>query len=519
MSTEPRIGLDDRQRGLARGDQHAHALAREAGEAQARHARLLGPEQLARAAQLEVLLGDDEAVVALGQHLQARARVGVGLAAGVQQAQRVAGRAPDTTAQLMQLGQPEALGVLDQDHPGVGDVDTDLDHRGRDQDPQLARSKALHHRVLVLRDHAAVDDPDRLLGHQLGQRGRGRLDVGCVDRLAGLDQRTDHVGLVASPDPLDQALAGSQQRPRAREHASDRRDPTRRQLVDDRHVELAKGREREAPRDRRGGHDQQVGRAALLAQGPALLDAEAMLLVDHDQREPSEFDVLDQERVRADEQIDLPRGQQREHAVALGLAGRAGQQRDPNAGPLRPGRHGPHVLLGEDLGRSHDRRLRARVDHRERDREGERGLARADVTLQQAQHRLGSGEVTLDLVEHPPLGAGRLEGQASAQALAIEAALDQRRHHARQRAIDPTLAKQRELQEEEFVEGQSTVRDAVTSDQQLELIDRQIVGRLVQQAERVADRGQAVRADQLARQRVVVAELAQLGDRGSTQPN
>ena len=44
-------------------------------------------------------------------------------------------------AQLVQLGDAVALGPLDQHHRRVGDVDPDLDHRGRDQDVGLRRRR------------------------------------------------------------------------------------------------------------------------------------------------------------------------------------------------------------------------------------------------------------------------------------------------------------------------------------------------------------------------------------------
>ena len=40
----------------------------------------------------------------------------------------------------MQLGQTQALGILDHHQAGVGHVDADLDHRRRDQQGDLAGS-------------------------------------------------------------------------------------------------------------------------------------------------------------------------------------------------------------------------------------------------------------------------------------------------------------------------------------------------------------------------------------------
>ena len=66
--------------------------------------------------------------------------------------------APDAAAQLVQLGQPEAIGVLDHDDRGVGDVDADLDHgRGHQHVGHPAR-ESLHGRFPRGRRLLTVDD-------------------------------------------------------------------------------------------------------------------------------------------------------------------------------------------------------------------------------------------------------------------------------------------------------------------------------------------------------------------------
>jgi hypothetical protein len=44
----------------------------------------------------------------------------------------------------VELGKPEAVGLLDDHHRRVGDVDADLDHRRRDEHVELARLEAGH---------------------------------------------------------------------------------------------------------------------------------------------------------------------------------------------------------------------------------------------------------------------------------------------------------------------------------------------------------------------------------------
>ena len=47
--------------------------------------------------------------------------------------------APDAAAQLVELGEAEALGALDDHQRRVGHVDADLDHRRRDQHARARR--------------------------------------------------------------------------------------------------------------------------------------------------------------------------------------------------------------------------------------------------------------------------------------------------------------------------------------------------------------------------------------------
>ena len=53
--------------------------------------------------------------------------------------------AADAPAQLVELRQSEALGVLDDHDRGVGDVDADLDDGGGDEHVDLAGAKLAHH--------------------------------------------------------------------------------------------------------------------------------------------------------------------------------------------------------------------------------------------------------------------------------------------------------------------------------------------------------------------------------------
>ena len=82
------------------------------------------------------------------------------------------------------------------------------------------------------------------------------------------------------------------------------------QLVDDGAVEVAVEGHSEGARDGGGCHHEDVGRdEGLLPEFGALLDTEAVLLVDDDEAEVAEGDVILDEGVGADEDMDLAVGE------------------------------------------------------------------------------------------------------------------------------------------------------------------------------------------------------------------
>ena len=117
--------------------------------------------------------------------------------------------AADPPAQLVQLRDPVALGVLDEHHGRVRHVDPDLDHRGGDEHVGRARGERGHRRLLLGRTHLAVQqhDPEvaQLAAAQplvLGGRRAG------LQRLGLLDQRADDERLAPGAQLLADALVG-----------------------------------------------------------------------------------------------------------------------------------------------------------------------------------------------------------------------------------------------------------------------------------------------------------------------
>jgi hypothetical protein len=58
---------------------------------------------------------------------------------------------------LVELGESEALGVLHKKEGGVGDVDTDLDDRGGDENLGFSRTEGFHDGFLLDAGHPPME--------------------------------------------------------------------------------------------------------------------------------------------------------------------------------------------------------------------------------------------------------------------------------------------------------------------------------------------------------------------------
>lgn len=64
----------------------------------------------------------------------------------------------DPAADLVQLGEPEALGVQNGDDGGVRDVHPDFHDSGADEYVGVAVAELFHHFLFFIRFHSAVED-------------------------------------------------------------------------------------------------------------------------------------------------------------------------------------------------------------------------------------------------------------------------------------------------------------------------------------------------------------------------
>ncbi len=290
---------------------------------------------------------------------------------------RIARTSTDPAAQLVQLCEAQALGILDDHQARIGHIHADLDHRGRHQKLRVACSECSHDCLLVGRFHAPVNQShgepfERPI--QLGVHAFGRLRL---QLLGLLDQCANPVGLTTLG--AGAAYTGDHLLPAAvpDEHGGHRR-ASRRSLVDHRHVKIGIGGHCQRARYRCRGHHQLVrhllSALTLIAQRQALMHAEAVLFVDDHQPQFAERHLILHQRVRADTQRrTLDHRRQR---LAPGLAlDLAGQPYRLNAKRPEPAAKGLQMLLGEQFSGRHQRHLVPGLDGLQRSQRCDHGLA------------------------------------------------------------------------------------------------------------------------------------------------
>ncbi len=206
--------------------------------------------------------------------------------------------APDASPQLVELGEPEQVGALDDERVHGGQVEPRFDDRGGDEHVVLPVPEVEHHLFQLAFAHPTVGDRNPRIGHQAPQP----LD-GEVDRL----DPVVHVEDLA----LAQHLSSDRRRDRALvegSHVRENRMPVLGRGADVADLTYAGQRHLQGPGYRRGRQRQDVDRCPQLFEAVLGGDTETLLLVDDEQSEVPEIDVLRQQAMGADDDVHRARG-------------------------------------------------------------------------------------------------------------------------------------------------------------------------------------------------------------------
>ena len=313
----------------------------------------------------------------------------------------------------MQLGDAEAVCVENDHFRCIGNIDTHLDHRGRHEDIGVPGAESIHHFFLLARLHPTVKKVDGEIGKFLGtQKPKRLLSRRQLESLIVFDERTYDVRLSTSRDLLTNMVPDVDLSVSIRHTAGENRSSTSWLLVQHADVQVSVHGHRSGPRNRSGGHDENVGnRATILTLGSqscALLDAEAVLLIHHHDAEIRELDRLLNQSVCSDHHIDRAIGDAGKN-VASSLSGNAAGEKLHSQWPLpektpwfrnhhsrNEVRHSRKVLLRKDFGRSHECTLISTLNRHQEGGHGNHCLSRSHISLQETVHRVRTCEVAFD---------------------------------------------------------------------------------------------------------------------------
>ena len=382
----------------------------------------------------------------------------------------------DAAAELVKLGEPEAVRAVHDQGVRAGDVETALDDAGGQQHVILAVVESAHPFLDLGRAHLAVGGDRLHFGHLLG---KPYLEVGQIG-----DSRRDEEALAAAIMLAQQRLANHDRVPR-RDVGADR-EPVDRRGLDDAQIAQSRHRHLQRARDWRRGQRKHVDVGPERFQPFLVGDPEMLLLVDDHQTEPLEVNRLGQQRMGADDNVDLSVLDAFAGLFGLGRGHEARQPPDVDRETLQALDEVGVMLAREQSRRAHQSDLLTRHRHHERGAKRDLGLAEADVAAHQPVHRLARLEVFEDVLDRSVLVVGLLIGEAVDELRIARIGLgdDAGPGRAQRRGLDelardladpllhPRLAPLPRLAAE-AVEGHALAVAAVAR-QELDILDRQI---------------------------------------------
>ena len=306
--------------------------------------------------------------------------------------------AADAAAQLVQLAQAEAVGMVHDQRVRVRDIQAGLDDRGAYEHVDVAVPEVADDLVELLLPHLAVGGADLGFGHELLDPGGHAGDVGHavvhVKHLAAAQQlATDRRGDL-------RVLVGA--------HVGEHRQAVLRRGGERGHLADAGHRHLQRARDRRGGQGEHVHVGAQRLERLLVFDAEALLLVDDDQAQVLELDLGVEQLVRADDHVHGAVLKPLDRVVDVLGGLEAAHRPDGDGEALVALREGLVMLLDEQRGRHEHGHLLGVLHGLERGAHGDLGFAETHVAADQAVHRDRLLHIGLDLVDGGQLVGGLL---------------------------------------------------------------------------------------------------------------
>ena len=289
-------------------------------------------------------------------------------------------RAADAAAQLVQLGEAEAVGAVDDDGVGGRDVDAGFDDGRAQQDVEAALVEIAHRQFQLALAHLPVGNAYSRFRQQPRQFF---LNIGD-----GVDVVVQEIHLAATLQ-FSQHRFADQRLGITRDKGLDRQSSLRRG-GDHRKITQAFQRHRQRARNRRRGQRQHVDFRAHSLELLLLAHAEAVFFVDDDQAEVLELDVLADQLVRADGNVDAAFVEANQRLRGFFGGAKARELGDFYRPVGETVGEGIEMLFGEQCRRHQHGHLFA-VGHRDKGgAQRDLGFAETDVAADQTIHRFGA---------------------------------------------------------------------------------------------------------------------------------
>lgn len=268
--------------------------------------------------------------VAGGDHVAWEEEDGVGFFAG----------ASDASAELVEVGEAEAVGAVDEDGVGVGDIDAGFDDGGGEEDVGLVVDEGVHDVFEVVFFHLAVADEDACFGDEFGEA--------FMDLFDGFDAVVEEEDLAAAFHFAADGVADG-----AFVVGGDGggdRESVGWWGVDGGHVAGAHECHVEGAGDGGCGECEDVDLAEEFFKFFFMGDSEALFFIDDGEAEIFVFDVSGDEAVGADDHVNGAVGEAFDGGADFGWGSEAVEEFDLDGVVGEAFAEGAPVLLGEDGG-------------------------------------------------------------------------------------------------------------------------------------------------------------------------
>ena len=174
-------------------------------------ARLLVAQQIARAANIQIMAGELEAGAQgfqRGQNLQALVRLRRhGTVGGHREEREGAGLGTaHAPAQLIERGQAKHIGAMHDERIRGGNVEAGFDDRGGDENVVFALIEGRHFLFQLRRRHLPVGHDEFRLGHRGAQKGGGLLQI--LDARAHIERLTAAIAFAQQGLAHDELIEG-----------------------------------------------------------------------------------------------------------------------------------------------------------------------------------------------------------------------------------------------------------------------------------------------------------------------